>query len=147
MQGELFTYLGLSQLTHFFLHTEFTAGHNISDMCGQVYNTMIHETMIQENQKVVVFNIMQNGEVIVVCVDHALFVPMKYTSESLEVMFRRLMAISRSDVMTIAYDGVKYFMYESVPVKLEGKELPEKIAISDIQHVISTKPIPYLQLS
>lgn len=147
MDAEIFIYLGFTSNTHFFMHTEFRYD-NIEYMCCQVYNTMIHETMIRQNNKVIVFNFMKNGLVIVVTCNHVSFPDMKYYRDDLSRVFKRLLTADRrktAKCMAIHCDNEKCLLYESNGDLFQNKLLPtEELKIDEVKYVATNKSIPYL---
>ncbi len=150
---ELFIYLGHISYTHFFIHTQYAKNiqeDEIEQMSSQIYNMMIHETMIKINDKVCIFNVDINKNFVhVVITNHFTFKETKYDKESLKLAFKRLIQAKRSEIMTIKYDGEKYLLYE-FPGQLPAtdKSIVDNIFVkSDINKIsynISIKPIDYI---
>jgi hypothetical protein len=109
---------------------------------ADVYNMMISETMIQENQHLIVYNIMQNGEHFVCHIKHVSFNNILFPKEQLMLIFSRLIIAPRTETFIISHDGTicqAYNMKEDLILK-ENIE----IKINDIYDLVSIKPITYM---
>ena len=103
---------------------------------------MISETMIHDNQHLIVYNIMRNGEHFVCHVKHVSFNNIIFHKEQLMKIFSRLIIALRNETFVISHDGTICKAY-NIQEDLIPKEDIE-VTINDIYELVSTKPITYM---
>ena len=124
---------------------EFTG---ILEMSTQVYNLMIKEMMISKNDKIVIFNLLRNAEIVIVVVDHINFERVYYEEDLLKQYFISMMNNeSITDIMVIAYNGEGYLLYEmdfsfTDENRLSLNDIKDKNTY--IYECLTTLPIGYL---
>lgn len=145
---EIFTYLGYSYFTHFFVHTQLESINEkiLAVRCGQVYEEMLDEGIIKYNEKSVIYNIMPNNKIIAVVTNHVTFDHMDYDKQNLEDIFDGIVSTPRDVLMVVKYDGKKYDTshikdqkkVQTVAKTLEG--LP-RLSIENILYTVTVKSI------
>jgi hypothetical protein len=162
---EMFIYLGRIDSMHFFLHTHYV--HRPTDliarMCADVYNCLIHETMIQRGDNIVVFNQSAAGgtaKIQPVRVTHVHFAAVTFTDDWLNTTYVRLLEIDRSKDKTSMI--IKAELSAGTPARYTLCELPNSLAsrgsiapigliapkgirLEKIIDARTIKPIPYLK--
>jgi hypothetical protein len=160
---EIFTYLGKVAPIHFFLHVARSdlAEDILGQMCGDVYNCMIQETMIGLNDKVVVCTIRPQARartksIQPTLIDHISFSPIEVPAGALETAVTRLLKADRAPGETMLV--IKAIMVSGRPEKYLTYEMPSEIPSASwvklgelvwpntapTAHMLSMKPIPYL---
>ena len=164
---EIFTYLGRRQIAensvgniHCFFHRIMQDPKYGNDepilLCGQVYNCLIHEQMIDTNDAAIIFNMIHDKpKILPVLVTHANFNDIEISSEQLVDLFNDFMAVERNDKDIII---IKAVMKNRKPVMLNFCEMPllqiqkdcfkQLSATNDmflpLERMLCIKPIPYL---
>lgn len=167
MNYEAFVYLGKIDPLHVFLHNKSKYMEKMSKedeekMCTDIYCTMIHETMIKRNEKVLILNVDQTQKTNMASyIDHISFKPMKYTKECFETALFRIITAERSindNVMVIkaiiendkairfelmeSKENILFQTFKTVKDKIKKVE---DVSIKSIDEFIVIKPIPYLK--
>ena len=158
LNDEIFIYIGKKPNVHFFFHMQLNqmSDDEIILMSADVYNTMVHETMIQENDNVVVFNITPEKN-IATCTFNENFPYVVFLSGQLEEAFIECCGANRSNDKTIFV--IKAKIRDQKAVKFETYEIPfdekifmplkeminiKNIKFGEIEYCTSLKPITYL---
>jgi hypothetical protein len=148
----LFVHLGFSCNTHFFLAV-YKYDEQIIDISGQIYNCLISEEMIKNNDQVIIFLINSNSNskkpIIIHHIFHLNFKIMIYIIEELESIFKKLISIDRKhDVLLFLYDSNKnaYIAHEIDGSLLSYLKLfKNKNLKFRFIETITTKSIDYLK--
>lgn len=145
---EMFTYMGKSGKVHFFLHYQANEMQidKIVTMSADIYNVMISEGMIKNQDKVVVYNIIsaikivnepslmlgvtgtiKNVKLLAVETDHVSFTHLVYDTKDLAQMFINLIKAERKihDSLFI----IKAFIENGKAVKYFNYDVPSTIEI------------------
>jgi hypothetical protein len=151
-------YLGKIESVLFFLRITYVdRSKDVVDMmCGDVYNLLIRETMIQQDYVVVVYNLScTDGSLYVVCVEHISFKTIVFPDGSLNDTFMRLMHTLRpKNELKLVIEAVfvadaksptYYNLYEIPDTNINAISIPATTPeFGPISHVVSIKPITYL---
>ncbi len=150
---EIFIYLGYLSRTHFFFHVLYNEKNDYLEMSGQIYHMMIQETMIKENDNIVIWNIVKRNTFVTI-LNHIRFQQMIYTDDILKNTFIHLLQALREEGMAIKYDGEKYLMYKldekkikyifNLNIRQEIVKESNDIKIDKIDYITIIKPIDYL---
>ena len=90
---------------------------------------MIHQTMIKSNNKIVVYNFMKNGSIIVTTCNH--------------ISFPTMISVSREETMVISYETDKYMLYELAGSPVTTSNIPK----DEIKHIKTRKLLSSLDLN
>jgi len=141
--SELYIYLGRIDAAHLFMHVVQDEKYDL--MTGaQVYQCMIHNTMIHDKRQVVLIYDFYKDKIDVLATEHGEH-RLKFDKEDLELALETLLRAKRDDNgMVIEYTKGEFRLYEKISIKEKiPSEIP-KIKINEIHQGLTLKPIPYL---
>lgn len=139
MNEELFIELGFLDHVRYFIHTQYKeklSEEEMSEMCAQSYNSLIHNKILEKDEKICIFNIMKTGKVIVVVVNHKSFSERKFNKKELEEIFPKIFDDNKSERIIIKTTGEVYYVCK-VDMKLEEKLTHLKNMKFEIYKIIS----------
>jgi len=148
--SEVFINMDYNSNTFWFVHTQHDSDltdETVIEMCGQSYNCMIHQKQIGYNDKMVVFNIMRDGRIIVVIINHKTFPNMIYPRKFLKNTLIKLFSLTdqTNEVITIMTDGKKYDFYKlNTTLSLNNLKI-KKLNIDSVHKILCMKDIDYLK--
>jgi hypothetical protein len=91
----LFIYLGYISKTHFFCAVCNLQEEDSIRIGSQIYNCMIHETMIKQDDQMIIFIGIEKEIIITLHLTHKSFKSMKYDLEELKEIYNKLLSLER----------------------------------------------------
>jgi len=135
---EVFFRIGFYSNIHFFLHTLKSKDNENLLMTLDVYNTMFDNSLIEKNQTIVVYNIVDDKIYVTVC-RHLKFFDIELSKTVLKCMLLNLLGNygDTHETLAIFYNGFNYTLSKNVEVNLGGHNINDGIIIEKIETIKS----------
>lgn len=135
---EVFFRIGFYSNIHFFLHTLKSKDNENLPMTLDVYNTMFDNSLIEKNQPIVVYNIVDDKIYVTVC-SHFKFFDIALSKTVLKCMLLNLLGnyCDIRETLAIFYNGFNYTLSKNVEVKLGDHNIDDGIVIEKIETIKS----------